>query len=925
VAAQPGSELHVAHLVERDAELAAAVSALDSARSGAGSLLLIEGPAGIGKTALADAARGRATRDGMRVLHARATELEQAFPFGVVQQCLAPVVRRAEDRERLLQGAAALAEPVLLAVPPDGPPPPAGLLHGLFWLVSSVADEAPVAIVVDDVQWADEPSLLFLAYLARRVESLPVALIVGVRTEDDAAPGRGIAELLAIARGARLQPRPLGLEGVEQVLGEAGAGRVDREFAAACRAATGGNPFLLGELANALVSEGAPFTAGAVARVQTVAPATVAQAVTATLARLGAPPTALARAAAVIGDGAAFELTGELAGLEPEHAASAAAALVHAGLLGDARELRFRHPILGAAVAAAMPTHARDAAHRHAAELLRARGAGPERIAVQLIHTPPAGDARVVAELRRAAAHATASGAPETAAALLRRALAEPPDAPLRGEVLFQLGLAELATGRVTEGGERMQEAYRCAPDARTRGLAVSTMGSFRIDPRARDRIVSMAEEVLPELGPEDRDLALRIYAFLILNGRVDRIPEVEGATPAEASFLGHLVFAKMVPGARADEIADIARRASAQAPALVEEGGTWLAATGIVLGLLWTHNLDEAERLIDQQIASARRRGSISDFAAAMTMRAQCRRRAGRLRDAEADARTALEAELEPDWLFARGVPPLVLTLVEQGRPDEAAAELAAAVPDDEIIDAPPMTPVLLARMWVRHAGRDHLGARADWEEALRRSRERGANAGWIEDFAVAVDVHAALGNEERARALASESLEIAEAWGTPGARGIALHTCARVRDLDVDMLRSASLLLADSPLRLDEARVRVALGAALRRAGHRVDSRGPLREGYELAVTCGAEALAETARSELRASGIRVQRTEASGADALTASERRIAQLAASGLSNPEIAQELFLTVKTIEMHLTRAYRKLDIRRRSELPAAM
>jgi DNA-binding CsgD family transcriptional regulator len=131
--------------------------------------------------------------------------------------------------------------------------------------------------------------------------------------------------------------------------------------------------------------------------------------------------------------------------------------------------------------------------------------------------------------------------------------------------------------------------------------------------------------------------------------------------------------------------------------------------------------------------------------------------------------------------------------------------------------------------------------------------------------------------------------------------------------------------VLLADSPLRLEEARARVALGAALRRAGQRVESRGPLRAGYELAVTCGAEALADSARSELRASGIRVQRKQATGADALTPSERRIAELAASGLSNREIAQELFLTIKTIEMHLTHAYRKLDIHRRSELAGAI
>ncbi|HEV2777181.1 MAG TPA: helix-turn-helix transcriptional regulator, partial [Solirubrobacteraceae bacterium] len=130
---------------------------------------------------------------------------------------------------------------------------------------------------------------------------------------------------------------------------------------------------------------------------------------------------------------------------------------------------------------------------------------------------------------------------------------------------------------------------------------------------------------------------------------------------------------------------------------------------------------------------------------------------------------------------------------------------------------------------------------------------------------------------------------------------------------------------LLAQSPARLEEARARVALGGALRRDGHRVESREPLREGYELARRCGADALAETARSELRASGIRLRREALTGAAALTASEQRIAEMAAGGLSNPEIAQELFVTVKTIEMHLTHVYRKLDIGRRAQLAEAL
>jgi DNA-binding CsgD family transcriptional regulator len=186
-----------------------------------------------------------------------------------------------------------------------------------------------------------------------------------------------------------------------------------------------------------------------------------------------------------------------------------------------------------------------------------------------------------------------------------------------------------------------------------------------------------------------------------------------------------------------------------------------------------------------------------------------------------------------------------------------------------------------------------------------------------------VVAGVCAASGDRAGAQAAADRARVLAAAWDTPGARGQALYIQAQIAGGHeaVDLLRGAVDLLSQSPARLAQARARVSLGAALRRGGHRVDSRTPLRDGYELARSCGADGLAERARSELRASGIRLRREPAAGADSLTPSERRIAEMAASGLSNPEIAQELFLTVKTIEMHLTRAYRKLDIRSRGEL----
>ncbi len=247
-----------------------------------------------------------------------------------------------------------------------------------------------------------------------------------------------------------------------------------------------------------------------------------------------------------------------------------------------------------------------------------------------------------------------------------------------------------------------------------------------------------------------------------------------------------------------------------------------------------------------------------------------------------------------------------------------------ATAHPDEEILDAPPMTPLLLERMRLRAAQGEYRRALVDWEDAVRRAeRLNGIGPAWIEDLVVAAQVQHGLGDLEAAQAIVAQALELARRWDTPGSIGQALHAAARIdaREDAIDKLRDAVDHLARSPARLEHARALVTLGGSLRRRGHRVESRGPLREGYEIARRCGAAALAETARAELRSSGIRLRREAVTGADALTASERRIAEMAAGGASNAEIAQSLFLTVKTVEMHLTHAYRKLDISGRREL----
>ena len=168
---------------------------------------------------------------------------------------------------------------------------------------------------------------------------------------------------------------------------------------------------------------------------------------------------------------------------------------------------------------------------------------------------------------------------------------------------------------------------------------------------------------------------------------------------------------------------------------------------------------------------------------------------------------------------------------------------------------------------------------------------------------------------------------LELARDYGAPRAIGVALRTLGLVAgDEDgIEALEESLEVLEASPARLDTSRTLVALGGAMRRAGRRRDARGPLREGLDLARRCGASALADHALAELRAAGGRPRRQELTGAEALTPSEKRVVALAVEGLSNPQIAQALFVTRRTVEMHLTNAYRKLDVSSREELAGAL
>ncbi|WP_219416755.1 AAA family ATPase, partial [Pseudonocardia nigra] len=229
----------VTGLLDRDAELAAVEQALASAVSGRGALLLVEGEAGIGKTRLLRAAAALAVERGLRVLSARGGELERELAFGVVRQLLEPP---AAARPELLSGAAALAEPALRAggAEAEDAPAPFAVLHGLYWLTANLATGAALLLVVDDAHWSDEPSLRYLDSLARRLDGLPVALLVATRPNAGGTE-RGLWGVLAAEPLAELvRPRPLGEAAVATLVRRELGRPPEPAFVRACHEATGG-------------------------------------------------------------------------------------------------------------------------------------------------------------------------------------------------------------------------------------------------------------------------------------------------------------------------------------------------------------------------------------------------------------------------------------------------------------------------------------------------------------------------------------------------------------------------------------------------------------------------------------------------------------------------------------------------------------
>ncbi|HEY1276916.1 MAG TPA: AAA family ATPase [Thermoleophilaceae bacterium] len=921
----------LATLVERESELATLDELLAGAAGGDGRLLLIEGPAGIGKSQLLAEARERAA-GSMGVLVARASELEREFPFGVVRQLFEAVVA---EQEEALSGAAGPAEAVFGSLEEDSGAAAFAVLHGLFWLSLNLAEERPLLLAIDDLQWCDRPSLRFVAYLARRLEGVPILIAATQRSAEAGTDPALLAEIAHDAMTVPLHPGALTGAGVDEVVRARLGDDSDRAFSEACHDSTGGNPLLLRQLLSALEADGVSPEAENASVVRDIGPRAVSRTVLVRLARLPQETIAIARAVAVLGESAALPTVAALAQVDEARVASATGELARAEILRPEAPLGFVHPLVREAVYQELPLGERELLHTRAAELLKDAGASPDQIAAQLLNAPRRGEAWVAELLHDAGRSASRRGASDGAVAYLTRALDEPPPAEMRPELLLELGLAASLISRA-DGIDYLGEAYEALEDPGRRALAGRELARLLLFSQTPDKGLAVARRAAAELPPELADERMRLEAVqqmavffgagdFDLQAQLERYREGVDAPGAGARMLEALAaYAWMLSAGPADSCVELVLHAL-RGGELLEVDDAFILVPA--MGVLAAADREEAMPLWDEIQAAAHRRGSLFSAFGVHTWRGYTLLRRGELAEAETLMREAKQENLE--WGIAGGpaaayVYGAVADVVRE-RGDLAEAERVLA-------EAPQLRGTTSGRNYVLRASAALLIDQGKGEEALAAAEECERHAfvvnpawggQWRTFKALALDLN---GRTDEAIPLAEEEVRLARRFGAPGALGRALCILGRLRrDAGLGELQEAVDVLAPSPAKLEYAKALAALGSAVRRARQPSEAREPLRRALELATVCGAERLADHARTELYATGARPRAGALAGVESLTPSELRVAQLAADGESNKSIAQSLYVTPKTVEVHLSNAYRKLGIRSRRQLPGAL
>jgi DNA-binding CsgD family transcriptional regulator len=692
---------------------------------------------------------------------------------------------------------------------------------------------------------------------------------------------------------------------------------------------------LLGELLKTLRAERVQPDAAHVDVVRHIGPRAVARTVLLRLSRLAADAVGVARAVSVLGDGASVSAVAALAGLEKPEVADAAFDLARAEILRSDSSLGFVHPLVRDVIYHDLRPSERERHHALAASVLNDSGASPEFVAAHLILISSRRPAWAGDVFWEAGLAASGRGDADAAVSYLRLALEASDDVAGRPQLLFDLGMAEGGLDAAA-AGLHMRQAYDGLTDPFLRAMAARVLARMLLFTSTADEAVAVVRQAADELPADLVDYRKAYEAFELyapafgaeVPGASERLAIVRAEGGGEIGVGARMLRAvaawdwAMTDGS-AERCAEMALEALADGKLVAADPGFGAIIAGGVLALA---DREEAVEVFAAAMVEAERLGSLRTVCLVNIWKGFAELQRGELAAASATLGDAAEQirTLETNGVGMAYIAAF-LARVRMGQGDLAGAhEVLASAPDDR----PPSDGDAL----VRRSTIELLLAERRWPEALSaieayRRRLRGErNPTWAPWRSLEAQALDGLGQRQPAMALLEAEIELARGWGAPGALAHALRLLATMRPASsLALLEEAVQVTEGSTAQLERARSLVAIGSAMHRAGRGAEGRDRLQRGLDVADRCGARALAEQARAGLLATGARPRRGPLTGPAALTPSERRVADLAAEGRRNREIAQALYVSTKTVEVHLTSVYRKLGIATRAELGAAL
>jgi DNA-binding CsgD family transcriptional regulator/tetratricopeptide (TPR) repeat protein len=897
--------------IDRKIEFEMIASAVEHAAQGRGRVLLIEGHRGVGKsTLLAETAR-RARECGFTIASGRGRSGEPAAPGSALRHAIircAPTMTEGRD---------------------------------IGELVANLLSLAPLALVLDDAHLADEMSLRILEELADRIAFSPVLLaIAGGSRLTDHRPQPTFAALRRREHVIPIALRALDDVGATQLIRATLPG-ADRKFCAEFAELTGGNPFLLSELAAWIGAHRVEPVGGAARHaLEPVPPLTVREFVRKQLDDVGTDASALAAAIAISDRPLGLEQAASLVGFDRSRTVRAVDALLENGVITPGEKLSFAAPLTARCLQTETPESLVADLRRRLAELSEADHGRSDSSAQHLLLAPPTGNQDVVDRLTELADGEVAGGKLGRARTLIRRALAEHAGEPSSSpHLVARLGLVDLLEGR-SGSTSTLAAAVAALEVSRDRADALLKLGVSQVAggaPRAAARSFDAARDLVDEADPlrQRAEVSGLLTRLLIPEARAAAASQIGrlvgdgqlAAAPHGADLLMAHAWQRLCEGHPSREVAALAGRALAlRRTARPSINGYFDAAAAVLFASV--DDFEQAHDICEACASSARDHGLLLaerniEFGRAVALLHQ-----GRLVDAAEHARGLLSrADDSQRFHDAEATGILASALHEQGCAEEASQVVADALrraPADE-----PHSLLLLeagARAWLEQA---KLG------EALRLVAEAETLAnglGVVNPALVAWQPTAALayhavGQTRRAQALTDDALDAAERFGRPRAIALALRTKAAIEGPpgDIDHLRAALDAIEASDAELERAKVLLAYGTALHRDGRDDVARGFLRDGIGLADRLGARSSARQGLETLRAAGGRPRRLRMAGPEALTPAERQVVELAVGGATNRQIAEELVITRKTVEWHLKKVFVKLDVSSRRQLREAM